>query len=495
MVGRSHAPVVVGVGTVTQRLTGGSLPGLDAVGLMSEAARRAVEEGGGAPAARLIDAVLVPQGTWLHADAGRAVAAAIGAGPVRSISSLIGVLQHTLLTRACEMVATGEARAVLVVGGEAKARERLAARAGVHLPGDHRGEGYPGPDEVLAPSGDIITRMELERHLAVPVHQYALVESVLAHRAGRSPHEQVEHVARLWAQGSEVAQREADAWTRQPWKARALASDAGGNRMLVSPYRRWCVSDWSVDQAAAVFITGQETALQLGVPEQLWVAALAAAETNHMVPLPARDDLAASPAWRLIGAELASATGVPPATADHLDLYSCFPSAVQVAALELGIDLASGRPWTVTGGMTFGGGPLNSYVLQATAAMVRRLRRDRPGATGLVTGVSGMLTKVAAALWGAGPPRVAFAAADVSHRDAALTSQRPVDPTLTGPVRVVAATVVHEQGEPARALAIVESPEGVRSAVVGEDPVLARTWAERDVVGSEVEVAVAGQLR
>jgi acetyl-CoA C-acetyltransferase len=423
------------------------------------------------------------------------VAAAIGAGPVRTITALTGVLQQRLISRACEMVATGEARAVLVVGGEAKHRARVASRAGVEVPEDIGDGVFPGPDEVLVPDGDIVTRMEIERHLAVPVHQYALVESVLAHRARRSPVEQAEHVARLWALASEVAVGEADAWTREPWDVAALTSDADGNRMLATPYRRWCVSDWNVDQAAALLIAGSAVADELGLPVDRRVAPLAAAETNHMVPLPARDDLAASLAWRLIGAELAAATGVPPASADLIELYSCFPAAVQVAALELGIDLGGRRPWTVTGGMTFGGGPLNSYVLQATAAMVRRLRAASTGAMGLVTSVSGMLTKVAGAMWGVGRPPLPFVAADVTHREAALTTLRRLDPELTGTARVVGATVLHERGEPARAVAIVEASDGARSVVVGEDPVLARTWAERDMVGSEVEVVEAGQIR
>jgi hypothetical protein len=106
-----------------------------------------------------------------------------------------------------------------------------------------------------------------------------------------------------------------------------------------------------------------------------------------------------------------------------------------------------------------------------------------------------MLTKVAGAMWGVGRPPLPFVAADVTHREAALTTLRRLDPELTGTARVVGATVLHERGEPARAVAIVEASDGARSVVVGEDPVLARTWAERDMVGSEVEVVEAGQIR
>ena len=62
----------------------------------------------------------------------------------------------------------------------------------------------------------------------------------------------------------------------------------------------------------------------------------------------------------------------------HVDLYSCFPSAVQIGATELGLGLD--RQLTVTGGLTFAGGPLNNYVMHSIATMVGVLReRSRRG--------------------------------------------------------------------------------------------------------------------
>jgi acetyl-CoA C-acetyltransferase len=483
---RARWPVLVGVGTVAQHLDVGSLPGLGVHALMAEALRRAFADAGGSGLARRLDAVVVPRGTWSHADPGREVARAVGAGPVRSVVGEVGVLQQTLLVHACRLVAAGEARVVAVVGGEATNRVRVAGRAGFELPAEPDGADLAGPDEVLAPVGEIITRMEVERHLGVPVHQYALVESVLAHRAGHAPGERAEHVARLWACGSEVARSALDAWRPEVWTAEALGATARGNRLLATPYRRWCVSDWTVDQAAALVITSVGEAERLGIEARRWVAPVGSGETNHMVPLPARADVASQPAWRLIAEELGRSTGLAPAACDHVDLYSCFPSAVQVAADELGLDLAQ-RPWTVTGGMTFGGGPFNSYVLHATAEVARRLR-ERVGSTGLVTSVSGLLTKVAAATWRSGPPELAPAFVDVSERAGVVTPTRRLEPDLAGSAVVVAATVVHERGLPARALAIVEGPAGDRSVVVSEDPGVLDRWVRDDVVGTEVLV-------
>ncbi len=489
---RARWPVLVGVGTVVQHLDETSLPGLGAHALMAEALRRGLADAGGRHLVERLDAVVVPRGTWQHHDPGRELARAVGAGSVRSVIGEVGVLQQTLIAHACRLVETGESRVVAVVGGEAMARARVAARAGVELPSEPDGRDLPGADDVLAPVGEILTRMEIERHLGVPVHQYALIESVLAHRTGHSPAERAGFVAQLWAQGSEVAASTADAWHPEVWSAAGLAGDAGGNRMLATPYRRWCVSDWTVDQAAALVVTSVGEAERLGLAPERWVAPVGSGETNHMVPLPAREDLASHPAWRLIADELTAATGLAPAACDHLDLYSCFPSAVQVAASELGLDLTS-RPWTVTGGMTFGGGPFNSYVLHATAAMARRLRAQ-VGSTGLVTCVSGLLTKVAAATWRSGPPEHPAALVDVSERARAATPTRPLAPDLVGPAVVVAATVAHDQGVPTRALAIVEDATGRRGVAVSEDPAWASRWTHDDAVGVEVSVDGAGRI-
>ena len=92
----------------------------------------------------------------------------------------------------------------------------------------------------------------------------------------------------------------------------------------------------------------------------------------------------------------------------HLDLYSCFPSAVQIAARELGLAIDEpGRALTVTGGLTFAGGPGNNYASHAIATLMPRLRAE-PEAYGLATAVGWYLTKHAVGIYSACPPREPF---------------------------------------------------------------------------------------
>ena len=93
-----------------------------------------------------------------------------------------------------------------------------------------------------------------------------------------------------------------------------------------------------------------------------------------------------------------------------------------MGARALGID--EGRPLTVTGGLTFGGGPFNSYVLHAVAQMCDRLRTDR-GSLGLVTSLGGYLAKHAHAIYSTRAPQGGFRYADTGPELAQLPT-RPV---------------------------------------------------------------------
>ncbi len=181
---------------------------------------------------------------------------------------------------------------------------------------------------------------------------------------------------------------------------------------------------------------------------------------NHAVPVVQRDDLARSVVARHAGRRALDLAGVDVEAVDHLDLYSCFPAAVQVAAGELGIPLD--RQLTVTGGMTFAGGPLNSYVLHSTASMADVLRAD-PGSAGLVTSVSGFLTKYGAGVWSTTPAPDGWRSEDVTAEAKAADTPRPDTDDPGDDVRVVAGTVVHDREGGRTAIDVVETADGTRS--------------------------------
>jgi acetyl-CoA C-acetyltransferase len=437
---------------------------------MEAAARRALED---APAlGPAVDLVLVPQGTWRTADPGRIVAGRLGA-TARTVVAELGVLQQTLLTRAAQDVAEGRADVVLVVGGEARAPSADG------LPPEPASPG--APDEVVRPAAEIITRLEIERGLAVPAAQYALVDGALAAAEGDDRPTLGRRLGELWSGFSAVAAGNPDAWDRTVRTPAEIATAGPGNRMIATPYTKLLCSQWNVSSAAALLVCSSAAARRLGGDPDGWVFPVSAAESNAMVPLPARRDVHRSPGFALAGAEALALAGTTVEDVDHLDLYSCFPAAVRVQARALGV--AEDRPLTVTGGMTFAGGPLNNYVLQSTAGMADRLRGGR-GVTGVVTAVSGMLTKQAVAVWASDPPG-AFRSAEVGDRALAATATVPVVDETSGSGRVAGWTTLHERGTPTATVALVDLPTGARTVATGE-PTELQVGQTVQVTGHEI---------
>ncbi|HSS11448.1 MAG TPA: hypothetical protein VLL25_16295, partial [Acidimicrobiales bacterium] len=422
-----NTPVLVGAAAVQQH---DGADGAEAVELMIQATLRAANESGTRALLRRADVIGIPRGTWGYSDPARLVSEAIGAKP-QTVLAQLGVLQQTLLSRACVAIADGDAEVVVVCGGEARDRSRQARRAGLK---DQESVGpHAPPDEILVPEGDIIDPLEIQRALAVPAHQYAMMENALRAADGQPLDVHAMEVAELWASFSRVAAANPDAWSNTPVEAEAIMTSSSDNRLIAFPYNRLHVSQWNVNQAAALIFASAGAAADENVPRDRWVFPLTAAESNTMIPLVRRTDLHRCPGVGVAGRRALRLAGVDLDDVGYLDLYSCFPAAVRIQARELG--LANDRPLTVTGGMTFAGGPLNNYVLQATVKMAELLQADGP-ALGLVSSVSGMLTKQALAVWSSHLPDHVFIAADTSALTAQRTSTRQVTANYNGPATV-----------------------------------------------------------
>ena len=485
-------PIVVGAAEVVHRPGPGFEP-CSVTELLIETVRAALDRSGAAAelGAR-VGEVLVPHGTWPESDPGRAIAVAVGSPGAASVRSELGVLQHTLLVRAFTAVAEGRIDVALVVGGENRWSGVHAAKTGTTVPEppDHAlGE----PDEVLLPAEMVISAIEIERNLTTAAHQYAIIESGLRHHLGRSVGDHQQALGNLWEGFAAVAAQAPGAWNQQAMSAEDIAMASESNRTISAPYTKWLISQWNVDQAAALVVTTVGVARELGIDPQRWVFPLATGLSNLVVPMPERDEIHRWPASGLAGRSALAAAGVTRDEVDLVDLYSCFPAAVEVQAAELGFDLA--RPLTITGGMTFAGGPYNNYSLQGAAAMVTALTNAPEGTFGLTSAVSGLLTKPSVTLWSNAAPRTTYVCVDVTDEARAATAVRSVDPDLLGPAAIVGATVVPGRSGELVTVAVVESDSGTRSVVQSHQPEVGERFLSSDPVGVRVICGPAGEFR
>ena len=475
-----RTPVLVGVGAVEQRLDD-PRQALEPVELMMMALEHAAADAGSRALLAQADSIRVPRGFWDYPDPGRLIAARFGAAAARTELAEIGILQTTPFGEAAQAIASGAEEVVLIAGGEAKYRSLRAHLAGV--PAALTPQSGVAPDRVLRPHTEIWSPLEAELGLMVPVTQYSIMETALRHAEGLSIEAHRREVAHLWADFSRVAAGNPRAWSRAPLSAEEIAGPHPGNRMLAFPYAKLHNSQWNVDQAAGLIMCSVAAARTAGVPERQWVFPLAVAESNRMVPLSARRELHRSPGFRIAGQRALEIAGLRIDEVGHIELYSCFPVAVRVQMRELG--LAADRRVTVTGGMAFAGGPLNNFVLQAMVRMAEVLRADR-GSTGMVTAVSGMLTKQGVSLWSAQPPARPYRFADVTAEVAREMASVEVVEAYEGPATIVAYTVIYDGDAPARAVMVCDLPDGRRTLGATTDGSLALAMTEHEFCGRGV---------
>jgi acetyl-CoA C-acetyltransferase len=483
-----RTPVVVGVGQLTQRPA--ELAGaLEPVAMMIEAARRAAADAGAARLLPRVDLVAVVKGAWRYPDPARILATGIGAVHARTALSTDGgntpqTLVHVLAAR----VAAGALDVAVIAGAEGIWSRRRMRDAGIGR-NVTRQTGV-SPDEVIGRDLPMTSEHEQSRHVVQPVDVYPLFESAIRHRRGETLDGHRARIAELWARFNAVAVANPYAWLRRPMTAREIREPSAGNRMVAFPYPKAMCANWDVDQAAALVVCSADAASGAGVPRDRWVFPLAGAEADDTALVSHRRELGRSPAIEAAWWALSAASGLGTGDIAHVDLYSCFPAAVEATAEAVGLD--ESRQLTVTGGLTFAGGPLSNYVTHSIAAMAGVLRAD-DGAAGLVTANGGFLTKHALGIYSARPGRRPFRRVQVGGAEVAHHA-RDLATAPDSPVVIEACTVLHDHIGPARALFATLCGDGRRAWGFSTDPAVMNAAMTRELIGSAARVGPAGCL-
>ena len=480
-----HTPVLVGVGAVIQR-EADPARAQEPLALMAAALERAAEDAGSRALLTRADSIRAARGFWDYPDPCRLLAERFGTPRARTEIAEIGVLQTTLLGRAAADIAAGRADIVLVAGSEARQRAQRARAAGIAAPLTLQAP--VTPDSVLRPHAPILSEREVRAGLLLPVAQYAMVENALRAAEGVSLEAHRREIASLWATFSRVAAGNPDAWFREPVSAETIA-DPLQNPMLAFPYGKLHCSHWNVDQAAGLVFCSVATARALGIPRARWIFPLAVADANHMLAFSERRELHRCAGFALAAERAFERAGRRLEDVTQRELYSCFPASVRVQLREIGIH--DEHPPSVTGGMTFAGGPLNHFVFQALVRMASVLR-EAPGSSGLVTAVSGMLTKQGVSLWSSEPGGAVFAHDDVSETTARETLAVELVPAAAASATVATYTVLYEGADPKRAVLLCDLAGGRRMLVASHDAAFALRATREELCGRAVRITPDG---
>ncbi|MCQ4365784.1 acetyl-CoA acetyltransferase [Mycobacterium gordonae] len=411
-----------------------------------------------------------------------------------SYSSVGGNTPQSLVNQACLDIQQGRAGVVLISAAETWRTRNALKKQGRRLVWTEQDNSVPMPEvagDDVPMAGDAEIRIKLDR----PAFVYPLFEQALRIAGGESVAEHGKRVSELWARFSAVAADNPHAWIRRRHTPAEIGQPSPQNRMISWPYTKLMNSNNMVDQGAALILTSVEQARKLRVPEERWVYPQAGTDAHDTSAIAQRGELHRSPAIRIGGRRALELAGVGIDDADYVDLYSCFPSAVQVAAAELGLATDDpARPLTVTGGLTFAGGPWSNYVTHSIATMAELLTAN-PGRRGLITANGGYLTKHSFGVYSTEPGTSEYRWEDVqSEVDREPTTVGLVEWEGTGTVESWT-TPFDRDGQPEKAFLVVRTPDDARVLAVITDPAAAAETVRDDIAGAKVAVAADGTAK
>lgn len=491
-----RTPVLVGIAQLVDR-TSAPGAGQSPQELLATVARAAIADASGEDIIKAIDAIAVvrlfqdsgfgaPFGTSNNFPAG--LAQRIGASPRRLLYTPAGGEVPQLMANLfAEEIAAGRHEVVLLAGCEAIRTQARAQKAGIKL--DWREEfpeeasqlvqSRPGPSaDQLGVNGsarpteklNMLTRHEFGHGIGLPANSYPLFDNALCAHYGRTPLEHRQAIGRLMARFTEVAAANPYSQIPVARTAEELITPTDENRYIGYPYTKYLNSNMFVDQAAALVMMSTAAADRAGVPQGKRVYLHGSADVHEKLLVTERINYHSSPAIRLGAKQALAAADVTVADLDHVDLYSCFPAAVQIAADEIGLAHDDPRGLTLTGGLPYFGGPGNNYVMHSIAEVAARCRAA-PASRGFVFANGMILTKHSFGVWSTEPrpftrTNPASYQVEIDAMDSPPFTERP-----DGDGTIETFTVIHDRGTPAFAIIIGRLSDGTRFlAQIQDDP-------------------------
>ena len=476
-----RTPVLIGAGQFTYRGDPAASPSPTAL-LKIVAERAAADAGIGAAGLKALDALAVAgftidapgstRGVIPHSvNPPASLSAALGATPRWAVySHMGGNTSQQLVNTLAERIAKGETDLGLAVGCEflGSAMKRLTKGLGFDDWQASESDDLPAPERIGDPRPGV-TPYEARHGINRPINIYPMFENA---RDGRSLEAHQQRLGKLFAPFTEVAAKNPEAWFPIARTAEELITVSDRNRMVGFPYPKLLNAIMEVDQSAGVILASVAKARELGVPEDKWVYLHGCADAADLWHPIDRQDFHSSPAMRLTGQRALEMAGIGLSDVSYIDLYSCFPVAVEIGAEELGLSLDDPRGFTVTGGLPYAGGPGNNYAMHSIVVMAAKLRADR-AAYGLVTGNGWYLTKQSTGIYSAIAPDRPFERQDPKVLQAEIDAlpHPVVTETPQGAATIETYTVVHRREGPFMGIIFGRDDGGRRfCAVTPDDP-------------------------
>ncbi len=474
-----HRSVAIGVSAIQQK---GDFENLDeALHLMNQAIKEALCDSGNKSIKDHIDEIRIPKGFWRYRDPGKWIAKNNDFKNIpTTYVTKIGVLQQNLINEACLKIENGEINASIILGGEARYKQ---LRSVIEKKEYFETKLNENPDFYIKAKEDLYGDEELEELGAMAVGYYATIETAIR----KNDHEKIEehqnNIASMYEEFSKVASNNDDAWLDHSYSKKEILETSKKNKMLAYPYNKLHCTSWNVNQSAALIICSEELADKLKIDNKKRVYPISSSENNHMIAIQQRPKLYESLGMVYAANSINKMMKKLDIRLDAYDLYSCFPAAVKMFSKSL--ELGSEIPKTITGSMPYAGGPLNSYVIHSTVKMIQKIRAMEVN-HGLVTGVSGMMTKQSFCVWGK-EYQEQFIFDDVTER--AKLDENPVELSniTEGEGEIIGYTIIEGNQNAPKAVLYLEDEKKHRKVVSSLDKNFLNLLMEEEWVGKRVK--------
>jgi acetyl-CoA C-acetyltransferase len=492
----ARTPILVGCGQITQR-ENDPAEALSPLDLTAEACRIATNNAG--PGRKLLESLDTLALLRSFSDTSWRFTSPFGGSknPPKSLAARLGAdgakrqlythpggnMPQWLVNRFSEMITRGEVSAALITGGEALHTQKAAERAGLKLDWNEDPGGEP---EIWGISTRGWNDMEDRHRMAGAIFAYPMIENAIRGSKARTIPEHMLAMGKLFEGFAKVAAANPLADRRDGFTAEQLATVNEKNPFIGFPYPKLMNANAYIDQAAAVILTSVAKAKELGIPQEKWVYLHGCADTYDHWFLSDRINYYTSPAIRIAAREAFEMADCGVDDIAFFDLYSCFPSAVEIACAEMGIKEDDPRGLTVTGGLPYFGGPGNNYVTHSIAEMMNRVRA-KPGSKGMVTANGNYVTKQAVGIYSTEAPAKPFAPKDPKTYQKEIDDDKgpAVVEHASGPATIETYTVVHDRKGPSFGILFGRLEDGRRFiANPPADPGLLAEMEQRDYLGA-----------
>jgi acetyl-CoA C-acetyltransferase len=181
-----------------------------------------------------------------------------------------------------------------------------------------------------------------------------------------------------------------------------------------------------------------------------------------------RPQLYDSPAIREASCLALKQAGLKLEDIDVFDLYSCFPCMVDIARREIGIPDDDPRDLTITGGLSFFGGPFTSYSMHPIVTAVDLIQKN-PSTKVLILANGGYNTSESVGIYGNRAPAIDWQENEYDDIQQKINSKALPEPVeeANGELTIEAYTIIYDRnGSPEKGIVIGRLESGKRSFAI-----------------------------